>query len=160
MIRYVLKKNANKKSSVFQKWFAYPVIEETLCLDDLATHMSQHNTPFSKGVIKGLLTDMVICIKELLLEGKNVKIDDLAIFSVGIKNTKGGADNEDDFSVAKNISNVKLRSRATGELGLKALNLKATLKRALSLNGTQSADTPDNDTDPSPNDPDTGDQGE
>ncbi len=157
MIRYVLKKNSNAKSIVFQKWFAYPVIEETLCLDDLATHMSQHNTPFSKGVIKGLLTDMVTCIKELLLEGKNVKIDDLAIFSVGIKNVKGGADTEDEFNVAKNISNVKLRSRATGELSLKALNLKATLKRATTINGTPSADDSH---DPSPTDPDEGNHGE
>jgi len=31
--------------------------------------MSNHNTPFSKGAIKGMLTDMVVCIKELLLEG-------------------------------------------------------------------------------------------
>ena len=36
-----------------------------------------------------MLTDMVGCIKELLLEGKNVKIADLAIFSLGIKNNDG-----------------------------------------------------------------------
>ena len=102
--------------------------------------MSSHNTPFSKGVIKGLLTDMVNCIKELLLEGKNVKIDDLAIFSIGIKNQKGGADTEEDFSVTKNIQSVKLRSRATGILVPKALNLVATLRRATALTGTQSTD--------------------
>ena len=90
MVRYVLKQNKNEESKVFGKWFAYPVIEETLNLDSLAEHMSNHNSPYSKGVIKGLLTDMISCIKELLLEGKNVKVDDLAIFSLGIKNKKGG----------------------------------------------------------------------
>ncbi len=129
MILYVLKKNKNSKSAAFGKYFAYPVIEETVTLDGLAEHMSSHNTPYSKGAIKGMLTDMVSCIKELLLEGKNVKIADLAIFSLGIKNN-GGAVSEDVFTVSKNIKGVKLRARATGELIAKSLNLEATLKKA------------------------------
>ena len=129
MILYVLKQNKNRKSPAFGKWFAFPVIEETIDLDALAEHMSNHNTPYSKGAIKGMLTDMVSCIKELLLEGKNVKIADLAIFSLGIKNN-GGAVSEDVFTVSKNIKGVKLRARATGELIAKSLNLEATLKKA------------------------------
>ena len=129
MILYVLKQNKNSKSAAYGKFFAYPVIEETINLDDLAEHMSNHNTPYSKGAIKGMLTDMVGCIKELLLEGKNVKIADLAIFSLGIKNN-GGAVSEDAFTVSKNIKGVKLRARATGELIAKNLNLEATLKKA------------------------------
>ena len=68
MILYVLKQNKNSKSAAFGKWFAFPVIEETIDLDALAEHMSNHNTPYSKGAIKGMLTDMVGCIKELLQE--------------------------------------------------------------------------------------------
>ena len=141
MVRYVLKQNKNEESKVFGKWFAYPVIEETLNLDSLAEHMSNHNSPYSKGVIKGLLTDMISCIKELLLEGKNVKIDDLAIFSLGIKNKKGGAASEDEFNISKNIDGVKLRARATGILVAKALNLDATLKKATAVTGTQTTGT-------------------
>ena len=129
MILYVLKQNKNSKSAAFGKFFAYPVIEETVTLDGLAEHMSSHNTPYSKGAIKGMLTDMVSCIKELLLEGKNVKIADLAIFSLGIKNNCGAV-SEEAFTVSKNIKGVKLRARATGELIAKSLNLEATLKKA------------------------------
>ena len=129
MILYVLKQNKNSKSAAFGKWFAFPVIEETIDLDALAEHMSNHNTPYSKGAIKGMLTDMVGCLKELLREGKNVKIADLAIFSLGIKNN-GGVASEEVFSVSKNIKGVKLRARATGELIAKNLNLEATLKKA------------------------------
>jgi len=135
MILYVLKQNKNRKSPAFGKYFAYPVIEETVTLDGLAEHMSSHNTPYSKGAIKGMLTDMVSCIKELLLEGKNVKIADLAIFSLGIKNN-GGAVSEDVFTVSKNIKGVKLRARATGELITKSLNLEATLKKASATSKT------------------------
>ncbi|MBQ7512682.1 MAG: DNA-binding protein [Prevotella sp.] len=113
----------------FCNYFAYPVIEETVDLDGLAEHMANHNTPFSRGAIKGMLTDMVACTKELLLEGKNVKIADLAIFSIGIKN-RGGAEKESDFSTSANIRGVKFRARATGELMSKSLNLEATLKKA------------------------------
>ena len=145
MILYVLKKNNNQHSVAYGKYFAYPVIEETVTLEGLADHMSSHNTPFSKGAIKGLLTDMVGCIKELLLEGKNVKIADLAIFSLGIKNNKGVLD-PDTFNVSKNIKGVKLRARATGELVAKSLNLEASLKKA---SATTKPVTPDEE-DPQP----------
>ena len=130
MIRYILRKIKNDQSPVFNRWFAYPVVEETVNLSNLAKHMASHNTPFSAGVIKGLLTDMINCIKELLLEGKNVKIDDLAIFSLGIKNRKGGAESEDEFTVTQNIEGVKFRARATGELMAKNLHLEASMKKA------------------------------
>ena len=134
MVRYILKQIKITGNKCFGKWFAKNVVEETIDLDALAEHMSTHNSPYSKGVIKGLLTDMIGCIKELLLEGKNVKIDDLAIFSLGIKN-KEMAVKEEDFTVSKNISGVKLKARATGDLMSKSLNLEATLKKATFVNG-------------------------
>ena len=139
MILYILRQNKNSESASYGKYYAYPVIEETITLDGLAEHMSNHNTPFSKGAIKGTLTDMVNCIKELLLEGKNVKIDDLAIFSLGIKN-RGGSNTEKDFTVTGNIKGVKLRARATGELVAKNLNLEATLKKATATTKANNSD--------------------
>ena len=134
MVRYILHQIKIKSSHSFGKWFAKNVVEETIDLDALAEHMSSHNCPYSKGAIKGVLTDMITCIKELLLEGKNVKIDHLAIFSLGIKN-KVTSDAESDFSISKNIEGVKLKARATGELMSKSLNLEATLKKAAYVNG-------------------------
>lgn len=79
MIRYKIYQNQQKKGVNAGKWFARAVSDETFDLAKLAEHMSKHNSPYSSGVIKGVLTDMVDCIKELLLDGKSVKIDDLAI---------------------------------------------------------------------------------
>ena len=134
MVHYILQQIKITGHKCFGKWFAKNVVEETVDLDGLSEHMSNHNSPYSKGVIKGLLTDMISCIKELLLEGKNVKVDDLAIFSLGIKN-KAMADKEEDFSLSKNVEGVKLKARATGELMSKSLNLDATLKKATYVNG-------------------------
>ena len=59
MILYNLKKNKNKKMpNAYGKYYAYPVVTQTIGMDGLATHMSGHNTPFSPGAIKGMLTDM------------------------------------------------------------------------------------------------------
>ena len=149
MIYYKLQQNKNPKSASKDKWFAYPEIQETVDLDKLANHMSSHNTVYSKGVIKGMLTDMVGCIKELLLEGKNVKIADLAIFSIGIKNKKGGAESQDVFKVSKHIQSVKLRARATGDLIAKSLSLEASLKKV--KDGQDNSLTPDPDGSLTPN---------
>jgi predicted histone-like DNA-binding protein len=140
MIRYILYQIKNAKSPVVGRWFAKPVITDTVDLSGLAKHMASHNSPYSSGVIKGLLTDMVNCIKELMLEGKNVKLDDLGIFSLGIKNRKGGAESEDDFTVAENITGVKYRARSTGELMPKNLNLVARMKKATVVDYKKPAD--------------------
>lgn len=106
--------------------------------------MASHNTPFSKGAIKGMITDMVSCIKELTLQGFAVKIDDLAIFSIGIRNKEGAA-SEKEFTIAKNIDGFRLRARGTGEFSAKTINLEATLKKASALlgDGTTPDTTPD-----------------
>ena len=123
MILYTLKKYVNEKlSAAYGKFFAYPVVTQTYGLDELAEHMSSHNTPFSKGAIKGMLTDMVSCVRELVLQGIAVKIPDLAIFSIGIKNKEGAA-SEKEFTITKNIAGLKLRARGTGEFKASSLNL-------------------------------------
>ena len=133
MILFKLSKNKNPKiKEAYGKYYARPVVTQTVDLNGLAEHMTEHNTGFSPGATKGLLTDMVKCIKELVLQGFAVKIDDLAIFSIGLK-TKKGADSEDDFSVAKNIEGVRLRARATGNLTSSKLDIQAFLKNAANL---------------------------
>ena len=135
MILYTLKKYVNEKLSAANgKFFAYPVITQTYGLDELAEHMESHNTPFSKGAIKGMLTDMVSCVRELVLQGIAVKIPDLAIFSIGIKNKEGAA-SEKEFSITKNITGLKLRARGTGEFKANSLNLDASLKKATAVTG-------------------------
>ena len=129
------------------KWYARPVVNETLNIEALAKHMSDHNTPFSPGVIRGVLTDMVACIKELILDGKNVKLDDLAIFSCGIV-PDHGAESAETFKIGTHVKGVRLRARATGELSNKQLNLEATLREqgvynvAPSSGGTDTGEEP------------------
>lgn len=142
MIKYILKQFKNPASKVNNHWFAYPVKDGTVEIDALARHMANHNTPYSAGAIKGIITDMVSCIKELLLEGKSVKIPDLAIFYVGIKNMPGGAETEEAFNVGENVKNVRMLARATGSLSPKKLDLDVTLKRATTIVGKPATSKP------------------
>ena len=144
MIQYVLKKNINEKMpNAYGKFFAYPVITQTYDIDQLVDHMASHNTPFSRGAIKGMITDMVACIRELVLQGIAVKIADLAILSIGIKN-KAGAATEKEFTIDKNIEGLKMRAR------------DGTLKKATLLAGDSTTTDDGGKTPPEDNKGDSG----
>lgn len=138
MVKFVLRQNKNEQSSAYGKWYAYPQPDETMDLAALAKHMEEHNTGFSEAMCTGVMKAMVKCIKEQILAGKNIKIDDLAIFSIGLKN-RMGANTPEEFSVSTNIEGVKLRARATGILSNAQLTLSASLKRATSILGGSSS---------------------
>lgn len=145
MIRIKLYQNNNHyNETAYGKWYPRVVCQETLDLDDLAAHMATHNTPFSKGTIKGILTDAVACTRELLLQGNNVKFPDLAIFSIGLRMTKG-SETKEQFAVDRNISGLKLRARATGNLSTPRLD--AVIRRvdqdSATKPGTQPASNAD-----------------
>ena len=134
-------------------------------LRELASHMHHHNTAFSKGIILGVLNDMVDCIKELALLGYVVKIDDLGLFKVsvdangltleqGAKITAGRGSQRTDEELSENIAiqqfavgAVKLIMQATGETTIENMNRDATLAftsktKAMvkSLTGSESTD--------------------
>jgi predicted histone-like DNA-binding protein len=130
MITYKLVQNkVSTNPACYLKWYAHVVQGEALDMGALAAHMAAHNTPYSVGTILGILTDMVSCIKEELLAGNTVRIDNLAIFSVGIVNKKGCEDKA-DYKVTEYVEAVKMRALAIGELSRSSLNLDATLKRS------------------------------
>ena len=48
------------------------------------THISEHNSPYSRGTIHGVLMDTLDCLKHLILDGKSVRFSDLGLFSIGM----------------------------------------------------------------------------
>ena len=145
MIRYYLYQ-WQAKGDLQGLWFARAACDEILNLEALSKHMHSHNCPYSEGTILGVLRDAVMCTKELLLEGKKVKFDNLALFSVGIKGT--GVVNQADYSVQKNIEGLRLLARATGNLSTSRLFLDSQLKEVKYYGeGTIIDDTPTDDTD-------------
>ena len=107
------------------KWFIRVVTDETIDLLGLAKHMATHNSGYSRGQIKGILTDMVDCIKELLLDGKKVKIDDLAIFSLGVSCKPSDTANE---ATPDKIRTYTFNAQGTGSLSAAARKQEVRMK--------------------------------
>ena len=126
MIKYQIYQNRLEGTSAYGKYYARIVSNETVNLDSLAEHMRDLNSPYSKGTIRGILTDTVRCVRELLLQGKRVQLDDLASFGLSVQHAKG-ADTADAFSVRTNVKNVRLTAQGIGEFSKSILTDAASL---------------------------------
>lgn len=104
MIRYKKYQNNNQYSPAFGKWYGRAV-HETVEFDEFIRHMANHHCVFSEATIRGVLIEMEVCLRELLLEGKAVRLDDLGIFRVGLETAQAGTAQE--FTAA-NIRAVRL----------------------------------------------------
>jgi hypothetical protein len=67
------------------KLYARVSYKQAMTIQDMARHMAEHNTVFSEGSILGVLTDFVKCVREMVLMGNTVKIDNLAIFKATVE---------------------------------------------------------------------------
>ena len=71
--------NAGKKL-----WYATAVSDREMSFEDFVTHISEHNSPYSRGTLYGVLMDTLDCLKHLILDGKSVRFSDLGLFSIGM----------------------------------------------------------------------------
>jgi len=85
MVELNLYQDNKQTSEFYKKWYARADYKQTYGIHELAKHMAEHETPFSEGTIKGILTDAVKCIRHLTLDGNTVKIDNLAIFKCSVE---------------------------------------------------------------------------
>ena len=98
-------KDAGKK-----KFYATAVQDRTMEFEDFVTHISEHNSPYSRGTVHGVLMDTLDCLQELILDGKSVRFADLGLFSIGM--TSRGEDNVEKVN-ASSITGVHLIVRNT-----------------------------------------------
>lgn len=110
------------------KYYLRPVYDETVDLNGLAAHMASHNTPFTKGQLVAVLTDIVGCIKELCLDSKSVKIAGLGIFQARIR-TKG-AKTLKEFCLRENMLNLFIGCRGVDDF--RSYRLEAMMRRNMS----------------------------
>ena len=80
-------------------------INEVISTKKFVGHISDHNGVFSKGTVKGVTTDLVNCLREMLVAGNKVEIEGLGTF--GISLTSEGAESLEKFTSA-NIKAVNV----------------------------------------------------
>ena len=82
---YLSKVSESSETEQAGKLYARVSYKQTLSIQDMAHHMAEHNTMFSEGSITGILIDFVKCVREQVLNGNTVKIDNLAIIKATVE---------------------------------------------------------------------------
>ena len=161
-----LTKNTNDAiQGTLGKYYARVEYKGTMSKADLAEHMHEHNAIYSQGLVEGILTDLARCIRELILQGYVIKIDNLGLFKAsvdgngltleqGSKISAGRGAQRTDEELQANpaaqqfaVGDVKIIMQATGNTTIEKMNSDAKLKftsktKALvkSLTGTDADD--------------------
>ena len=86
---------------------------QTITLQQIAHHLSTHNSVFSAGTIIGLLTDFQHCIIEMLEQGARVDLDMLGAFYTTLQGR--GAVSAEEFSTDL-IDRINIRWKPSKEM--------------------------------------------
>ena len=139
---YLSKVTETSESEQAGKLYARVSYKQTMGVQDMAHHMAEHNTMFSEGSITGILIDFVKCVREMVLMGNTVKIDNLAIFKATVEanglETLYDAENDkvaqatignlaEGAKTGAAVKTIKLLAQSTGEFTRDELKKDAKL---------------------------------
>ena len=159
-----------------EKAYAKNQVVKVLSFDEFVRHIASHNGVFSRGTVKGVVSDTCSCLVEQLLAGNKVQFGELGSFGVSLQCEP--ANSLAEFS-AKNIQEVNivftpgedfenLRSKAEFKLvtsrAVQAAALRAVKEGedTINLADLKKPNTPESPNEPentSPSDPDNDDTG-
>ena len=106
MINYstFLWKNPLDENAV-EKAYAKNQVTKVMTFDEFVRHIADHNGVFTRGTVKGVVSDTCTCLVEMLLNGYKVQFGELGEFGISI--TCEPADTLDKFTAA-NIKAVNI----------------------------------------------------
>lgn len=84
--------------------YAKPQVSEVMSFRKFVQHIADHGG-YTRGKVKGVLSDMCTCLVEMLLEGKKVQLDELGDFWISLSSE--GAETVEKFS-SNNIKAVNI----------------------------------------------------
>lgn len=72
------------KEDAVEMAYAKNQVRKVLTFDEFVKHISDHNGVFTRGTVKGVVSDTCSCLVEQLLMGNKVQFGELGIFSISI----------------------------------------------------------------------------
>ena len=87
------------------KAYAKNQVSEIWSMEKFVKHIADHNGVYSRGTVKGVISDMCECLVEQLLNGNKIQLGELGTFSISISSE--GAESIEKFT-AKNIKAVNI----------------------------------------------------
>ncbi len=100
------KKDTDLVKTEKQNAFAISQYTDVMTIEKFAKHITSHGSVYSRADISAILYMAVDCMREMLLEGKKIRLGDLGDFSLLLSSK--GAETADKFT-AQNITNVKVQ---------------------------------------------------
>lgn len=67
-----------------EKAYAKNQVNKVLDFDEFVQHISDHNGVFTRGTVKGVVSDTCSCLVEQLLNGNKVQFGELGVFGISI----------------------------------------------------------------------------
>lgn len=105
------------------KTYAQSQARAEMDIDQVAKHMSEHGSSFSRGTISAITKDLVDCVAELIKDGYIIRLGDLGTFNVTLR-SKGVCE-----SIVDNLTGEKPVFTAAD---IKGVNCRFTPGKALS----------------------------
>ena len=88
------------------RYYANAQASGKMSFEQFAEHVAGHDSKYHKGDILAMIVEVMRCMKEELLNGKQIELSDLGVFSLTLMGT--GAPSITDFSTSANIQKVKV----------------------------------------------------
>ena len=70
--------------SAVEKAYAKNQVTKVMTFDEFVKHISDHNGVFTRGTVKGVVSDTCSCLVEMLLNGHKVQFGELGTFGLSI----------------------------------------------------------------------------
>jgi len=87
-----------------KRYYASPQVSDNVTMDEFCRHIASHGSVYSRADVQSVLAQAVDCLREMLLDGKQVSLGDLGSFKIGL-NSKGALVPE-DFNPLHHIKSV------------------------------------------------------
>lgn len=88
------------------KAYAKNQVREIWDLNKFCKHIASHNSGYSRGMVKAILSDMCDCLVEQLLNGNKIKLGEFGVFSISMNCE--GAESLEKFT-EENIKAVNIK---------------------------------------------------
>ena len=107
MIEYSVYMMGNPiKPAESPKAYAKNQVREIWDLNKFCKHIASHNSGYSRGMVKAILSDMCDCLVEQLLNGNKIKLGEFGVFSISMNCE--GAESLEKFT-EENIKAVNIK---------------------------------------------------
>ena len=105
-----LRKNNNKKSTVYGKYYVEKARTQTLTQRGFIKHMTEHGLSVPRAIVEAVITQIAQCIPELCAQGIGVKLESLGTFYPTVKSSSiEEADLKEDMDATKYIKGIHVR---------------------------------------------------